>query len=687
MAYINWNIKSQDINIVNSLSSGLGCSDIVSKLLINRGFTNLDEAAAFLNTCAECVHDPFLLNDMHIAVDRIVSAINKNEKIIIYGDYDVDGITSVSVLYLYIKNFTNNVEYFIPDRFSQGYGVNENALDFIKNKNCQLLITVDTGISAVNEIEYANELGIDVVITDHHECQQILPNALAIVNPKRRDSKYPFSKLAGVGVVYKLITAIDSVLNTNYADTYIDLVAIGTVADIMPLLDENRYIVKRGIQKISNNSNMGLKCLIDICVASSAINSGTIGFAISPRINAAGRMEKAETAVELFTTEDVDNAQKIATHLCELNTKRQAIENDIYNEAIKIIEDEQLDTRFNALVLWKEGWHSGIIGIVASKLKEKYNKPVVLFSVDEVAKGSGRSVIPFNLYEAFESINDLLIRFGGHKYAAGVLIENSNLKTFRNRLSECVGDFLENNNLSYDIDVECDIPHGLVTYKTAADIALLQPYGKSNEIPVFRIKNVRIIDIYSTSNNKHLRIKFLINNKNITGFYFGKNLKNFDYREGDLVDILCELNENEFRNIKNVQLTIRDMRYGNNVINSLKDKRNFCDEADNTSKWMLPSRVDIAAVYRFLFQSFVDGKKVINLDTVTNMINSDMLFKMNFEKMYCSVKVLLELGVFKGFIDDNLLILSSVSDSKKFSLTDSEFLMRIYDKAGVKFVN
>lgn len=685
MSYINWNVKTQDNMLVNKLAADLGCSEIVSRLLINRGFVDFNVADEFLNCSSACLHDPYLLNDMDAAVRRITNAIQNKEKIVIYGDYDVDGITSVSVLYLYLKNFTDYVEYFIPDRFSQGYGVNEAALDNIKKRDCQLLITVDTGISAISEIDYAKKIGIDVVVTDHHECQEQLPDAVAIVNPKRRDSTYPFARLAGVGVVFKLICALDSVFCTNYSMDNIDLVAVGTVADIMPLLDENRFIVKTGLQKITDAPNKGLKQLIDLCVSSSNVTSGTIGFAIAPRINAAGRMENAEVGVQLFITQDTEKVSDIAQHLCELNTKRQQIENDIFVEAIEIIEREDLDKRFNALVLWKEEWHSGIIGIVASKLKEKYNKPVVLFSVDENAKGSGRSVIPFNLYEAFENSKDILIQYGGHKYAAGVLIENDKLKEFRNKLSDSVGDFLTESDFSCDIDIECDLSHNLVTYKTASDISLLQPYGKSNEVPLFRIKNVKISDIYATSNNRHLRLKFLIGGKSVTGFYFSQSLKQFDYREGDLVDIVCELNENEFRNIKSVQLIVRDMRYGDTVIDSYSNKRDFCDKSKNLIKSMLPTRSDIGTVYRFICQHISHGRKIFNLDTLTNMINNDFLAKLNFEKMYFAIKVLLELGIIIGSTDDNVLEITSVTEGKKFRLTDSQLLMNIYNEAGAKF--
>lgn len=687
MSYINWNIKSQDDKVVKQLSNSLNCSYTVSKLLINRGLISGELAKDFLYPSTTCVHDPFLLCDMSKAVKTINDFISNGKKICIYGDYDVDGITSVSVLYQFLKNFTENVGYFIPDRFSQGYGVNNNAVDKIFAQKYDLIITVDTGISAVKEVEYANSLGITVIITDHHECQDILPDAAAVINPKRKDNNYPFSKLAGVGVVYKLICALDEFYETNYSDDYIDLVAIGTIADIMPLLDENRYIVKKGIDKISTNPNMGLKCLIDICSPGNIITSGSIGYAISPRINAAGRLDNAEIAVQLFTETDHQSAMKIAQFLCELNAKRQSIENEIMQDAVKIIDEHDLNSKYSVLVLWKKGWHSGVIGIVASKLKEKYNKPVILFSVDDVAKGSGRSVVPFNLYQAFEDNKDILIQFGGHKYAAGVLIETNKLYEFRDRISSKLDDFLSEETIACDINVECVLPHSEITYKTANEISMLQPFGKQNEVPLFCIRNVKIIDLFPTANNKHLRLKLGIGDKCITAFYFSVDLLKFDYREGDLVDIVCELNENEYKNYKTVQLVIKDLRYTKDTLDSFLNRRYICNKAENVMKSFLPSRADIAVVYRFFHQAFLSGRKEYNIDTVSNVINKDCLVSLNYEKVYYSINILIELGIIVGSIDDTDLKIDSITDGKKFSLYDSELLKHIYEKAGVEFGN
>ncbi len=687
MSYINWNIKSQDMLTVRSLSKELSCSDTVSRLLINRGLSSYDSAYDFLNPAPSCIHDPYLLKDMHEAVEIIKNHILKNKKICIYGDYDVDGITSVSSLYLYLKKFTDNVMYFIPDRFSQGYGVNKEAIDRIKKQGCSLIITVDTGISANSEIEYAKSIGFDVVITDHHECQAFYPPADAIVNPKRPDDSYPFPNLAGVGVVYKLMSAIDVSMQTDYCDEFIDLVAIGTIADIMPLLDENRYIVKMGMEKTLSSPNKGLKCLIDMCSSNQPISSSSVGFMIAPRINAAGRMDNAEKAVELFVTDNFEKAGHIAEWLCQLNYERQRIENEIFQEAVQIIEDQDLNSKHSVLVLWKQGWHSGVIGVVASKLKEKYNKPVILFSVDDVSKGSGRSVAPFNLYEAFEQNKDLLIQFGGHKYAAGVLLENDKIHEFRDRLCLCLDNFLETGCLYDELSVECVLNHNEVTYKTAKDITLLQPFGKHNEVPLFCIRNARISDIFPISNNRHLRIKLYIGDKLVTAYFFSVDISRFDYREGDIVDIVCELNENEYKNFKSVQLVIRDLRYSKELIDSYNSRRIRCTEQKNVISTNLPTRADIAIVYRFFHQSLQSGRHNFNLDTVCNVINKDYLVKLNYEKVFFSIIILVELGIILASIEDNEIYISEIVDSKKFSLNDSSILISIYEKAGVEFGN
>ena len=338
------------------------------------------------------------------------------------------------------------------------------------------------------------------------------------------------------------------------------------------------------------------------------------------------------------------------------------------------------------LVLWKEGWHNGVIGIVASKLKDKYNKPVVLFSVDENSKGSARSIAPFNIFEALSSLEDILIQYGGHKYAAGALIANDKLYEFRDRLCRCF-DSVEDNNACNKIDIECELSEKMLTVKTVSEISFLQPFGKLNEVPLFCIRNIKIAGVFPTSSNRHLRLKFNIGDKSITGFYFGVNLLDFDYREGDLVDIVCELGENEYRNIKSVQLVVRDLRLSENQLENYRSKRLFCDTSDEILPSMLPSRSDIAVVYKYISKRFSDGKRKFNIDNIAGIICKDSLVKLNYEKVYFSVKILSDLDIVVSDIDDNVLEVSKIYDEKKVSLYDSALLMSVYEKAGVKFGN
>ncbi len=685
MSYTEWNIKKQSESSIRALSSAVGCGQTAAYLLLNRKISDPDAARRFLNPDSERLHAPFLMPDMKAAANRIIKAVNDGEKICIYGDYDVDGITSVSVLYLYLKHFTDNVTYFIPDRFSHGYGVNEDAVNEIAKDGCKLIVTVDTGITALGEVKAAVRLGIDFVVTDHHECQNELPPATAVVNPKRTDSTYPFKSLAGVGVVYKLITALDSLLGVDLKDENIDLVAIGTIADIMSLTDENRKIVFTGLEKMAKSPNMGLKKLIDLC-SNGQINSASVGFTIAPRINAAGRMASAHSAVMLFISSSESEAEEIAKYLCDLNSERQRIEASIYEQAIDIIETHDLDRRCSVLVLWKEGWHNGVIGIVASKLKEKYHKPVVLFSVEERAKGSARSLESFNIFDAFDSMKDTLIRYGGHKYAAGVLVENYRLYELRDRLCARFDGMADKMHAPY-IDVECVITEKQLNIKTVSEISRLQPFGKDNDVPLFCIRGAKIAFAAPTVNNRHLRLKLDINGKSVTCFYFGVSENEFDYREGDIVDIVCEMCENEYKNTKSVQLIVRDMRLPRRQLEANKNRRIFCDRSNDIIPSMLPSRDDIGKVYKYISHSVSLGKTNFNLDNIKSIICKKNAVNMNYEQIYFSVKILLELEIVSGFIDDETLIVTDVPCGLKVSLYDSKLLMSAYEKAGVEFGN
>ena len=428
-----WECNKIDEEKVNEFSKKNNVSRLLSKVMLSRGFTDDAEVQKFLHPKLDELYDPFLINDMDIAVNRIMEACERKEKVTIYGDYDVDGITSIAVLKSFLLEQGMNVDHYLPSRLEEGYGLNNDAIKKIYEQGTKLLITVDCGISAFNEIEYANELGIEVIVTDHHECPEKLPNALAVLDPKREDSTYPFSSLAGVGVSFKLIQAISYKLNLDRKKylKYLDIVCLGTVADIVPLLDENRIIVNYGLILMRQTRKVGLQELI-VASGYSKIDSTSISFGLAPRLNACGRMGKADLALELILTTDREEARKIALELNEINKERQEVEKRIISEAIETIERDKLYEN-GIIVVNNENWHHGVIGIVASKITETYYKPSILICMENgKGKGSGRSIEGFDLHGALSKCDDLLDKFGGHEMAIGLSIDESNLNDLKN---------------------------------------------------------------------------------------------------------------------------------------------------------------------------------------------------------------------------------------------------------------
>ncbi|WDU84359.1 single-stranded-DNA-specific exonuclease RecJ [Caloramator sp. Dgby_cultured_2] len=389
-----------------------------------------------MNPDLRLLYDPFLLKDMDRAIDRIDEAIKKREKIYIYGDYDVDGITSTAVLYRAFKKLGVDVSFYIPDRVNEGYGINREAIDHISSLDVDLVITVDCGISAIEEVEYAKEKGLDIIITDHHECKERIPNTIAI-NPKRHDCQYPFKGLAGCGVAFKLVQALFKFYDLQGYEEFLDLVAIGTIADIVDITDENRIIVKYGLEKILNSDKAGINAIKQVAGIKDKISTYNVAFQIAPRLNAAGRLSDAKIAVELFITNDNEKAMQIAKYLDQENKKRQQIEQEILDECIEKIQREIDLKRDRVIVLSSPNWHVGVIGIVASRIVERFNRPTILFYEEgETLRGSGRSIRGFNLYDNLVECKDLLVKYGGHELAAGLTIERSKLDDFRKRLNE-----------------------------------------------------------------------------------------------------------------------------------------------------------------------------------------------------------------------------------------------------------
>ena len=557
-----WILKEFDKPRVVEISKNFNISPLTAIILYNRGIREDGQIKDFLARDLSGMHDPFLMKDMDKAVERILLAKKNNEKITIYGDYDVDGITSIAILYKYLKNMGLEVGFYVPDRMVEGYGVNRDALDKIKADGTAVIITVDTGITAIEEADYAKSIGIDFIITDHHECKESIPDVYAAIDPKRKDCEYPFKSLAGVGVVFKLIQALDSSEPIeNLMDEYADLMCLGTVADISPLIDENRVIVTEGLKRFKTTKNIGLKALIDVSTNGKAITTSTIGYTIAPRINASGRLGCASTSVELFLTEDEEEAAKLADSLCHENTLRQQTEQKMFKEALEYIEQHPEIKDDDILVIPHENWHHGIVGIVSSKITEKYYKPSILFAVDgDSAKGSGRSIAGFNLFGALENCSGLLEKFGGHELAAGLTIKAENIEAFRKKINEYAKGRIEDMTLVPTISLDAQIKVPYITIDTVHDINKLQPFGVNNPTPSFSVRNIKIHRISVMSEGKHLRMTLYKDGKYLDTVGFGMGDYYSMFREGDYIDVAFALDINDYKGFQNVQLILKDMR-------------------------------------------------------------------------------------------------------------------------------
>lgn len=555
-----WEIYNVDENLVNKISKEFKLSKLVSKIIANKKLKDLKEIETFLNPTRYDFHNPFLMPDMEKAVERIIKAINNNEKTIIYGDYDVDGITSSTVLKRYLEERGLLTDIYIPNRLDEGYGLNENAIKEIANGDYKLVITVDCGITGNVEVDLANKLGMDVIITDHHETAEILPNAIAVVDAKRKDNKYPFRGLAGVGVTFKTIQAISKKLqlpDETYLK-YLDIVCIGTISDIVPLEDENRVISKLGLKLINQTRNIGLKELLE-STGYKPIDSNTISFGLAPRINACGRMGHEKEAVELFLTDKKVEAKKITSELNRYNLERQEIEKNIFCEAVEMVEKNNSEP---CIIVGKENWHHGVIGIVASKITEMYSKPSILLCYEDgIAKGSGRSIKGFDLHEALENCDTYIEQFGGHSMAIGITIKQENVDKFKQQFEE----YAQNEKIEEivpEINIDDKISLKDISIQDVKDLKLLEPFGEANQMPLFQINNLKIESIRALSEGKHLKMILKDDNNkyvDVIGFNMG-NLSN-EYKIGSKIDVVGTLEINNYKGMENIQINLKDIRH------------------------------------------------------------------------------------------------------------------------------
>jgi len=554
-----WEYYEQNEKLVEEIASKHNISNLLARILVNRDIIEEEQINVFLEPKRNNFHNPFLMLDMEKAVTRIIEAIKKQEKTIIYGDYDVDGITSITVLKKFLKERGLEVDYYIPNRLEEGYGLNKEAIKEIASKGYKLMITVDCGISGIEEIKLANTLGIETIVTDHHEQLEELPEAYAIINPKRRDNTYPFRGLAGVGVVYKTIQAISIKLELDEKEylKYLDIVCIGTISDIVPLVDENRVIAKLGLMLVKATKNIGLRELIKASGYKN-IDSSMVSFGIAPRVNASGRMGKQEEALRLFLTEDSEEAKTITESLNEYNLQRQEKEKYIFEQAIAELEKENVDN-LNSIVLAGENWHHGVIGIVASRITEKFFKPTILICIEgEEGKGSGRSVPGFDLHEALVESSEFLTRYGGHEMAVGLSLEKEKFEVFKKYFDE-IAKKKNVKEIIPVINIDCEITKKDLNKKVVEQIKLLEPFGEKNKQPLLVYKNLKIASIRALSEGKHLKLMLKDENETIDAIGFNMGELSEEYLIGDKIDVVGTLEINSYNGQEKVQINLKDI--------------------------------------------------------------------------------------------------------------------------------
>ncbi len=668
--------EAQDRSI-REMAQALKMSEVIAVLLYNRGYHTAEEAERFLRLEKADFHDPYLLADMDRAVERILTAVDQNEKIYIYGDYDVDGVTSVTALYLFLTGLGAKVGIKIPKRDGEGYGVSCASIQSMAKQGVSLVITVDTGITAHEEVAFAKTLGIDFVITDHHECHAQLPEACAVVNPHRPDCPYPFKELAGVGVVFKLLCACQIKLyaqqGMNAFDAvwsicrqYADLTAIGTIADVMPVIDENRLIVSVGLHQLEQPVRPGLDALIEVSSNRKSsdsgkrkISSGMIGFGIAPRINAAGRISDASIAVNLLLEQDARRAAILAEELCEINRQRQIEENHIAEQAYAMIE-ETVDLKHDrVIVLESDDWHQGIIGIVSSRITERTGLPSILISFTgnlgdhhplDDGKGSGRSVKGMNLVEALTYCDDLLVKYGGHELAAGLTLKRANLDAFREKINEYARTHLSEDVFKIHMVADCELRMEDISMGLAEELSLLEPFGVGNSSPVFVMKNVHVRRISSIGGGKHCRLLLEKDGICLTAIYFGVQEAALGFESGDLIDALFHLDINDYKNVRSVQLILQDARVAEDFTKNMDGQLRRYEEIRGGAEFtvaenILPDRDDFARVYKMLRREYRSGVYVLTVPDMLRRLNTGTETPINYVKLKYVLRIMNELKI------------------------------------------
>ncbi len=660
-----WIVPKYSKELVNNLAEECDIDPFLALIAATRGYTDPLELDAFLS-CDDVLDDPFALADMRTAANCVNAAIEENKLIAVYGDYDCDGVTATVLLYTYLISRGANVICYIPDRAEEGYGMSLDSVAKLEGKGVELIITVDNGINAIEEISYAKSLGMSVVVTDHHIPAGELPIADAVVDPHRSDDCSEFKELSGVGVAFKLVCALENAVPEELLPDYADLVALGTVADVMSLVGENRVFVREGLLYINNTSRVGLSALISAAgLDGKMLTSGNLAFNLAPRINAAGRMGDAMRAVKLLCSNSAEQAASLAAELDRENAERQRIETVIEKQAIEIIEKEQLYFD-RVIVVNGEGWHKGIVGIAASRLVERYGKPVIILSTEgEVSVGSGRSVEGFSLFDAICTASDFLEKFGGHELAAGLTIKTE----FISKLRECVNNYARKAPLCVpSITLDCKLRPAALSVEMGELVASLAPFGKGNQNPLFGIYSLQIERITPIGNGKHLRLLLTREGTVIQALMFGKTAADFNYEIGDTVDIAVNLDVSDYRGEKQLSVVIREIRpSGESEIDfeTLADYNDFYRGVCRDTASIRPSREETGLVFRCCASPIAQ-----------EMLINKLCGRLPRGKVLAATDILCEIGILKCEIKNERKVLSQIAGARS-DFESSDILTRL----------
>ncbi len=683
--YGSWNIAQTERNRIEWLEQA-GYSPLTARVLAGRGCETAEQAAQYLS--AEAVlPDPLELKDMDKAVARVRMALEQKERIAVFGDYDVDGITATCLLAEFLRSQGGRVYHYIPGRLQEGYGLNEAAIDRLKERGTSLIITVDCGITADREASYCRQVGVDLIITDHHECKEELPEAVAVVDPHRKDDQYPHQNLAGVGVAFKLAAAVLGDQNA-ILDRFSDLLCMGTVADVMPLVGENRAFVVRGLDALARNPRPGIAALMAECGCDRAsLTASAIGYTLAPRINAAGRMGQVELATELMLTQNPERAELLAKKLCRLNRKRQDVEAEIYEEAEQMLRAHPME---NAIVLAGEHWHQGVVGIVASRLSEEYRCPAYLICMEgDHGKASSRSYGGFNLFASLEQLSELVESYGGHELAAGFTIGRKQVDQFRERVQKLAGEFVAGGLQKADLDVDCIVEPELLTEENVVALEELEPCGVGCPKPVFSIENIKVEQLSEIGGGKHLRLQLGKNGRSFGGIFFSTNIFRSGISQGDRVDVAFTPQINEFRGVRSVQLNLVDIRPDRKSRECCAAERaltdRFCSGLPLTpdeAAAILPERKDFTVLWRYLDTHVKEEPLMENLDCLCRKVSRKAGMSLKPGRLWICLQVLEERGLLTCQKNRDGVQISLCRAAGKVDLEQSPLMIQLKQQKG-----